>query len=163
MMRKHSPIGGWWQTDKLSSKTIVKFGLKQFSEIYIYCLLMLIMFMQGSRKVGVMQSSLNHPSTQRQYVTPLSSFTFSALGVELNRTLLPKDPLGVTREQAATPSPQHSFPTLVFARLYLLLLARLNLSFCTRARVDFFARRPGLIAQAIYQNLLVSLSSCLPF
>ena len=71
--------------------------------------------------------------------------------------------LGVTREQAATPSPQHSFPTLVFARLYLPLLARLNLSFCTRARVDFFARRPGLIAQAIYQNLLVSLSSCLPF
>ena len=163
MMRKHSPIGGWWQTDKLSSKTIVKFGLKQFSEIYIYCLLMLIMFMQGNRKGGVMQSSLNHPSTQRQYVTPLSSF--SALGVELIRTLscLPKDPLGVTREQAATPSPQHSFPTLVFARLYLPLLARLNLSFCTQARVDFFARRPGLIAQAIYQNLLVSLSSCLPF
>ena len=115
------------------------------------------------QKRRVMQSSLNHPSTQRQYVTPLSSFTFSALGVELNRTLLPKDPLGVTREQAATPSPQHSFPTLVFARLYLLLLARLNLSFCTRARVDFFARGPGLIAQAIYQNLLVSLSSCLPF
>ena len=161
MMRKHSPIGGWWQTDKLSSKTIVKFRWKQFSEIYMLANDNNVYARQQKRRV--MQSSLNHPSTQRQYVTPLSSFTFSALGVELNRTLLPKDPLGVTREQAATPSPQHSFPTLVFARLYLLLLARLNLSFCTRARVDFFARRPGLIAQAIYQNLLVSLSSCLPF